>query len=174
MKYYLMLLGLFGMLFFGACSSSKKVVKNTSDLRQEAKDFSLNIIESYFNSDCEKLYDSLSDSILLMDGDGIIAKNDVKEKSCKSVRKAIYNKEKTFQDYLNDYTIEVLTSKEAIESLHGKKLPDYYITTDLDYFFLGGKLKEGKQRSDNWIWNDMFIFMVRKENGVWKVKGATG
>ncbi len=169
-----MLCGLLILFSFGACSSSKKVIKNTTDLRQEARDFSLGVIESYFTEDCEEFYNSLSDSILLMSGDGIIAKNVVKDKCCQSVRRAFYNKEKTFQDYLNDYTIEVLTLREAIERFHGKKLPDYYITTELDFIFFGNELKNGTKSSDDWIWDDLFIFMVRKENGVWKIKGVTG
>jgi len=172
MKYNL-ILNVLLFITLGTCSSSKKVTGNLKDLKQEAKAFSLSIIESYFTEDCKKHYNSMSDSILIMDGDGIFSKIGKEDKLCRSVKKAIRDKEKTFQDYIDSYNIEILTPDELTKKFN-KSLPDYYKTTDSDLFFIGYEFKQGKERIDNFIWDDMFIFMVRKENQIWTIKGVSG
>lgn len=102
-----------------------------------------------------------------MDGDGELSKFGLEEKSCRSVKKAVRDKEKTFQDYIDTYIIEVLTTQEVTKRYKNMSLPEYYKTTENDFFFLGHKLKEGKDRSENFIWDDLFIFMVRKEGEIW-------
>ncbi len=161
------------LITLGACSIPKKVTVNSANLKDAAKDFSLSIIKSYFNEDCYMVYTSVSDSILLLDGDGIIAKKGKEDKICQSLKKAVRDKEKSFQDYLVFYNVEILTPNEIYVRFN-RPLPEYYKLTESDFFFLGYELKKGKDHADNFIWDDMFVFMVRKENGVWKIKGVTG
>lgn len=167
---------IFNILFclaLGACSSSKNITGNAKNLKQEAKTFSLSIVQAYFSEDCDKVFNSLHDTILVMDGDGVFPKAGKEDKLCKSVKKSVRDKDKTYQDYLDSYDIEILSPKELMEKFD-QPLPDYYQTTASDFFFIGSKLKEGKERSDNFIWDDAFIFMVRKENQTWTIKGVSG
>jgi hypothetical protein len=43
-----------------------------------------------------------------------------------------------------------------------------------DFIFLGYKLKKDFSKEDNFIWDDMFFFVVRKINGKWTLKGVSG
>ncbi len=174
MKYNNFLKSLLLFLLMVSCSATKKVIKETETLRKEAKAFTLSVVEIYFTDNCDKLYNLMNDSLLVMDGDGILSKVSIEEKLCKSMKSAVYyKKEKTFQDYLRSYEIEILTRDELVKKFK-KDLPEYYTTTNHDFFFLGYKLKEGINSSDNFIWDDMFIFMVRKENNTWTIKGISG
>lgn len=165
------------MILFSSCLH-KKYNKVASEItaqhtKMEAKEFSMFIINTYFEEDCDEFFGYLSDSIMIMDGDGIFATKGHNEKLCSSVKKAIRDKEKTIDNYVQTYKIEML-NREELELKFKAKLPDYYITTDFDYFFLGFELKEGVEKSNPFIWDDMFMFMVRKENNIWKLKGISG
>lgn len=158
---FLLILGLNSLIF---CQ------KNEISLKEEAKQFSLDFVKLYFQKGC-KNYDLVSESVIILDGDGIVEKKNFKDKLCKSFSSAIRDKSKIYKDYIEDYTIEIYTPQELIEK-SGVKLPDYYIPTETDYFFFGHKLKDDTK--ENFIWDDMFIFMVRKENNTWVFKGASG
>lgn len=142
-------------------------------MRQEAKVFALDIVQAYFEEDCEKVNNAISDVVYTMDGGGAISKIGKEDRLCKSVKKAIRDEEKSFQDYIDAYKIEILTPEELIEKTN-RPLPDYYKTTGSDFFFLGGELKGGNDRAKNFIWDDMFIFMLRKEDKSWIIKGISG
>lgn len=172
MKYNLSIITLL-LISLAACSASKTSTKKTNKLRAEAKEFCFSIVKAYFAEDCEKVLNLISDPVFTMDGDGAISKIGKEDKLCKSVKKAIREEGKTFQDYFDTYKIELLTPNELLKKIK-VSLPDYYETTDTDFFFLGYEVKEGKDRSDNFIWDDMFIFMVRKENKSWIIKGVSG
>ncbi len=164
-------LSLILLFTLGACSTSKKATLSLKDLKQEAKDFSLSIIKSYFTEDCNMVYTSMGDSILLIDSGEIIAKIGKEDEICRSLKQAVRDKEKSFQDYIEFYNIEILSPKEIYEKFD-RTIPEYYKPTESDFFFIGYELKEGKDRKDNFIWDDMFVFMVRKVNGKWVMKGA--
>lgn len=150
MKYNL-ILNIILFITLGACSASKNAMENSKNLKEEAKAFSLTIVESYFREDCKKFYNSMSDSILIMDGDGIFSKIGKEDKLCRSVKKAIRDKEKTFKDYFEFYNIEILTPDELTKKFNKLSFPEYYKTTESDFFFRGYKLKQGKERTDNFI-----------------------
>lgn len=172
MKLNAIILLLFFCSFIG-CSTNRLAKENTTDLRKEARDYSLLVVKSYFNEDCSVFYNSLSDSTLLMGKQRVYSKIEKKERLCQSVKNAVRDKEKTYQDYLLSYKIEVLTPNEFIDKFN-KPLPKHLNITESDFFFLGYELKEGKDRSENFIWDDMFFFMVRKENQSWTIKGISG
>lgn len=145
--------------------------KDQNSLKQEAKNFSLEIVKSYFQGSCEKYYDLMSDSVIILDGDGIVEKKNFKDKICESFTSAIRNKSKNYKNYTDDFIIEMYTPQELLDK-KGIKLPDYYIPTETDYFFFGNTLKDKTKKK--FIWGDMFIFMVRKENNKWVFKGVSG
>lgn len=144
---------------------------NADSLRAEAKKFSLEIVKSYFQGNCETHYNIISDSVIILDGDGIVEKKNFKDKLCESFNSAVRNKSKKYKNYLDDYIIEIYTPQELLDK-KGAKLPDYYVPTETDYFFFGYKQKD--ETKEDFIWDDMFIFMVRKENNRWIFKGASG
>src|SRR5688572_17052109 len=94
-------------------------------LRVEAKKFTLELIETYFNNDCELFFSNLSDSIIILKGKGIVEKKKFKEKICESYSKAILDTTKVFKDYIDNYSLQVLSKTELI-SLFGNILPNYY------------------------------------------------
>ncbi|MCX8523363.1 hypothetical protein OF897_05465 [Chryseobacterium formosus] len=144
--------------------------ENEVSLKTQAKQFSLDFVKAYFQKGC-KNYDLISNSVIILDGDGIVEKKKFKDKLCESFNSAIRNKSKTYKDYIDNYIIEIYTPQELIEKSR-VKLPGYYVPTETDYFFFGNKLKD--ENNENFIWDDMFIFMVRKENNTWFFKGASG
>lgn len=158
---------LFLVYAISSCNPSKKLVQIEPIVEAEA--FALEVIETYFNNDCDAFYEKISDEVFTLDGNGIIKKAEIKDKICTSIEDAIINKEKSFQDYLNDYDTEMLTIPE-VETRFKIKMPDYYVPDKSDLLFLGFTLKD--EKTENYIWDDMFTFFIRKENGKWTVKGG--
>jgi hypothetical protein len=139
--------------------------------RSDAKDFALEVIQIYFDEDCKALNKLMSKSLYLMDGDGIVSKKDLKERSCESVQKAITDKSKTIDDYIDAYEQFLFTPQE-IEEKFGEKLPDYIEVSESDFIFIGGVLKD--EKSERFIWDDMFSFMIGKDGNRWVIKGISG
>lgn len=163
---------LFSALLF--CLSACLLTQSSPEkLNKEARKAAFSFIQTYFDEDCSTFFSTLSDSLLIMDGDGIFAKEGKQEDLCNSMGKAIRDKEKTFQDYVNTYQVELL-SRTELEQKFKMELPDYYKTTEKDVFFVGFELKEGQPKASNFIWEDLFVFMLRKEKGQWWVKGLSG
>lgn len=156
------------ILLFSSCLQRKhnqiKADVTKQQNKMAAKAFSLSIIKAYFSEDCDKIFNVMSDSIMIMDGDGIFSPKGHEDKLCQSIKRAIRDKKKTMNNYLETYKIEMLTRTE-LEEKFKMKLPNYYKTVDSDFFFIGWELKEGKTKTDHFIWDDMFLFMVRNENG---------
>lgn len=166
------------VIFFfilGSCTALIKTSERTSNIKQEATDFSLSIVKLYFSEDCKTFYNLLANSLLKIDGDGILEKNKYGEGIiCKAlINGTVLNKKKTYKDYLENYKIEIFTKAE-LEKKINKKLPYYFEDNHLDFFFYGDELKDEKQSSVNFISDDFFIFMIRKENNFWIIKGIIG
>ncbi len=143
------------------------------DLKNEAREFSLQLISTFFSEDCDAYYSFLSSEILTMKPDGIFPVTDeFKNKVCQSVKSAVDDNSKTLQEYLATYKIEMLTRAE-IEAKAGRALPEHFNTLETEFYFVGFELKEGTATT-NFIWGDMFVFLVRKTNAVWKMKGLLG
>jgi hypothetical protein len=130
-------------------------------------------VELYFKEDCGKIISMMSDTVEVMDGDGMAAVAELEDQLCEGIKRAIRDKEKTYKDYLALYETEVLT-REELEERFKFKLPDYFSETPTDIFFVGHELKEGVPKESDFIWDDLFVFMVRKENGRWVMRGASG
>ncbi|MTI20780.1 hypothetical protein E1176_07095 [Fulvivirga sp. RKSG066] len=161
------------LVIISSCRVVDRKPTSPEDLKLEAKEFSLSIVQTYFSEDCDKFYNAMSDSLLVMDGYGIVPKTMIKGHFCQSLKKAIINKEKTFEDYLEKYSIEILTHEE-IETKYSMTLPEYFKPEDQNYFFIGAGLKEGVDDSEDFTWDDMFIFVIGKKNQIWKITGVSG
>jgi len=162
MKHTVFLLVLVTMTLF-ACESKP--------IEEQAKDFSLSMVEFYFTGDCLAYVASFSDTLIVMDGDGTLLKRELdRDQFCRTFDKAVNDKTKSFDDYIESYKVE-LKSYAQLDGEELMMLPNYYQPKDDDFFFNGFVPKEGVA---DFIWDDMFIFMVRKENGDWKLKGVSG
>ena len=143
-------------------------------VRMEAKTFALSVVQTYFEEDCAAFLAKFSESIMLVDGNGVFEVEGRQDKLCRSAKRAVLDKSKTLEDYLQTYEVEML-SRAELEERFEMTLPDYFDSDTSDYFFLGTELKEGFLKSDTFIWRDMFFFMVRRDaDGQWKIKGVSG
>jgi hypothetical protein len=148
------------------------VAASPEDLKKEARVFSLQLINTYFTQDCDSYCSYLSPDILSLESSVTLTLTDeVRTKVCESVQRAVSDKSKTLQDYLNTYKLEFLTRAE-IEAKVGRALPEHFNTTEIEFYVVGFEPKEGS--STKFIWDDMFAFLIRKTNGVWKMKAPLG
>ena len=139
--------------------------------KEQAKEFSLQIVKTYFDKNCDAFYDALSDTVYLLDDDGPFEKNSgIKKKLCESIAKGVRG-EYTFQDYLNSYDVRILEKTEyETEFKVGKDLQKFKPTLN-DYLFVGYKVKANKT---NFMWDDLLVFMVRKTETGWKISALSG
>jgi hypothetical protein len=148
------------------------VTASPEDLKNEAREFSIQLINTYFTQDCDTYYSYLSPEILLLESNVALTLTDeVRSKVCESVQRAVSDKSKTLQDYLNTYNLELLTRAE-LEAKVGRSLPEHFNTTDMEFYVVGFEPKVGS--STKFIWDDMFAFLIRKTNGTWKMKAPLG
>lgn len=162
------------LLIIQSCKPSQQLVITPEVLKAEALTFSLEMVETYFTLDCEKYYEQVSDTIYIMDGDGVVSKVGKKTRICKTLNRAIPDKSKSMKDYLETYQAKILTVTELEQSFEQWKKPTYYNPLPNDYFFIGFEVKASKQHIPNFLWDDMFVFMVRKVNEKWVLKGVSG
>jgi len=146
---------------------------SSEDLKNEAKEFSVQFITTYFTLDCKTYFTFLSPELIsLKSSDNILLTDEVKSKICESLHRAVSDKSKTLQDYLNTYKLELLTRAE-VEAKSGQPLPEHFNTTDPEFYVVGFEPKEGSTEAP-FIWTDMFVFLIRKTNGTWKMKAPLG
>ena len=152
-------------------ATSKKVTPKAVavNLKKEAMDFSLEIVKSYFSKDCTPFLKSASAEFLTF-RQAYVLNDEMRDKLCKSIKQAATDSTKTFADYLKAYKTEMLTRAE-IEKKAGQSLPAHYNSTDIEYYFVGFELKPGLPDQSPFITTRLFIFVVRKINGTWQVKG---
>ncbi|MCP4443564.1 MAG: hypothetical protein GY810_32070 [Aureispira sp.] len=152
-----------------ACTSSKKTTEDIPTLKKEAKIFSMKIIETYFASDCDTYIKLLDENLIVFEAQKPLEKEKLlkkKEDLC-SRFPPVYDDTKTIQDYLRIYKTEVFSKKE-FEALSGIKLSSAFKETDIA--FVGSQFKDGYTKADNFILDDGFWFIVRKENKKWTLK----
>ncbi len=136
-------------------------------LKNEAMQFSLEVIKTFFRKDGLNSYlEKVSDTVFSLRGKTIFLKKDDRRKISESFKEAVRDKSKTFQDYQTYYKYEVLPIQEFIET-YNLELPKNFKTTETDFYFMGLLLKDSKKNATNFIWGDCFNFMVRKVNGKW-------
>ena len=161
---------IFVSLIFSSCAVFQN--KNTPEkLKKEALEFSLEFVENVFAQDCEKVFLKFNDKILSLEDDKIFEKIIFKEEICAALKSANRNTKKTFSNYLADYKTEILTLSE-FQKKFDFDLPKLYTPLENDYFFVGAELKSPFQNS--YINDDLFLFLVRKENKKWSIIGAGG
>jgi len=146
------------------------VVKTSSaDLIKEAMDFSLKFISTYFTEDCDTYFQYVSPELIVYERGGTVSvTGEIKNKLCERLPRAVSDNTKTLADYLATHKIELLT-RAQVEAKVGRQLPEFFNTTDDEFYFIGTEPKANTS-GEKYIWDEMFSFLVRKENGIWKMK----
>ncbi len=157
---------LFSILFISFLTYSQSEDK----LKNEALQFSLEVVKTYFQDDCNAYLNKISDTIILISGQSFYQKNKIKTRLCESFAKAVEVKSKKFNNYQEIYKYEVISIKDFFLK-NNLKSTKYLKPIDSDFLFAGGNIKDSKSISESFIFNDMYFFMVRKVNGKWFLKG---
>lgn len=163
------------IILFSTSISFSLLGQNVSneELRKEALDFSLSIIQTYFTQDCESLTNKFAPSLYSIEDDEIIPLDEIREEICESLEDAIEDESKTFQDYLLDYNYQVLTPKEfqlAYEEEYGKSDTIDFEYLNSAFFFFGNKTND--PQIQEYLWFDLEAFAISKVNGKWMIIGG--
>ena len=163
------------IVVFSGCLSTQSDEEEveTQFLKDEAYEFSLSVVISLINGDWH-YYDDLNETIYILDGDGIVTKDDWFDIVLENHYPFSVNTTHiSIENYHEAYDSRIYTLKECRDSFPGllDASSGYYTPSNNDYLFVGGDLKEGK---DALIWDDFLIFMVTKIGDEWKVNGITG
>jgi hypothetical protein len=173
---------IFSILFFfllfvcyaPQAEAQKKQTTPTKKMKKQATTLGLEIIKSYFEGDCKKDFlPHFHTTIFALDGDGAIALDDkLKERLCEMHARAVKDKTRTYAQYLMNYKIQILTKPEY-EKLLGKIEFDYYTPQESDLLFVGS-MPSSEATLPNFIFDDMFYFMLRKIGKKWKIIAVGG
>jgi len=175
------MLRLISIVFFAACVFSACVGGKTNDpnatpnekQRAEALEFALTVVAAYFQTDCGDDYLAFyDDRIFALDGDGAIDKKDIATQLCERKTRALRDKSKTFAQYTLDYEPMILTRSEYEQEM-GKIDYPYYTAQNSDLLFVGSFRRHDNGNPD-YIFDDMFVFMLRKIGKNWRIIGVNG
>ena len=159
------------VLILGGCTKQAIKIDQSLSEKEQAQEFSLQIVKTYFDKDCNTFYNILSDKVYLLDNDGPFEKNsDIKKGLCESIAKGVRG-EHTFQDYLDSYDVRILEKIEYENEFPRIKNLQKFKPTSKDYLFIGSKVKANKQ---NFMWDDLLVFMIRKTENGWKISALSG
>jgi len=163
---------------------------NSQSIKQEASEFFKSIVKTYFDRDCDRFYSFLTDSA------AIISQNGVRVYSTKKMiesKKACNKFEEftegfaSFQDYLNDYKIVILSKKEftlknndtIISKISAEETDNLFVYeilqefnnnfTNSDYLVFGNIQKTNKKRT---MGDGLFWMVIRKTKQGWKIYGT--
>ncbi len=140
-----------------------------SELKNEALDFSLSIVQAYFDQDCDYVLASIVDSIYMIQDGEYISIQEKKDNFCHNVTSTnLQKKDKTFSNYREQYDAIIFT-KDELEEYIGEAMPQELPIQDGDFFFWGGRLKEEFKESGHFMRVNSLYFVVRKIDGNWKI-----
>ena len=166
----LVLIMMFLLLIIG-CSSqipaqdTPSFEKEELPLKEQAKNFGIDVVKTYFNKDCDTFFDALDNKIYTLEDDPPITKDEnLKKQLCDSLKNAVKG-DHTFEEYLDSYEVKVLDKTE-----YEKEFPVFsslknFKPAENDFLFVGATPK----KPVNFMWDDLLIFMVRKEGKDFKI-----
>ena len=149
-------------IFLISCKLESEEFYDQKTEMEEAMEFSKVLVKFYFEDDCVGFLKNTSSQIISLQGHGLLEKEQIEDKLCNSIVMAVSNSTKSFEDYLNCYSIEVFPATD-VEDL--SEIPNY-TPTSKDFLFYGYNLLDDSL-CENFIWDDMFIFLVSKVDGSW-------
>lgn len=145
--------------------------------KEGALEFSLAHVETYFTGDEDKYFSHLADTIYNFgEGPSSFTKEEIisARKKAKSFTCGYDYSEFTMDDYLENYSTKIMDYEEyynndelGIKEEWDRFLPFDGWTPDADDFlFLGFEVKTGKEE---FMWDDLLVFMVTYQNKKWEI-----
>ncbi len=152
--------------------------QDTLNVSEEQRSFCLNVIKSLIEHNCDKYFESITDSVVIYDNvqDTMILKSDIKLQLMMLCNMSIKNDTLDYHYYLDNFLIKFYDVNAIAEKVHrgsadGKKSNlstlKYYEIKEGDVFFVGAYHKT-RNRFD-FIQDDAFNFVFRKINGEYKI-----
>ena len=145
--------------------------------KEEALEFSLQVVETYFTNDMDEFKSYLDDEIFTLEGDGPLSRSEVililDENDY--VADEEYT-DHTYQEYLDTYEPYVMDVDEVSQEFEGLVDNMKEIGWDFDdddYIFMGWETKSGDEE-DGFLWDDPLAFGVTHEDGKWAFKAFSG
>ena len=148
--------------------------------KEEALEFALSMVETYFTKDCDAFYDKLSNPLHTLEEDiDIIKTNEIRNLFCEPASQETPDTytflgmtgNYTFQEYLNIYDHRVLSKTEYEQEFPSFKNLINFNKEIGNYLFVGW---ETKPNQEGFMWDDYLAFMVRRINGQWKISALLG
>jgi len=156
----------FVFLLVGTNASFAQQTSLSNTDAASAQAFGLQIIQSYFNNDCDFVFDNLHSSLTSFEGGHTVQITpNMRKEFCKEspVRDDI---QVSYQTYQENYTPEILD----IHALNNK-YPEWANHLNMqkgDYFF-NGSLPKAAGATRVFKASDMTRFLLRKINGNWTI-----
>ncbi len=145
--------------------------------KRKALKVALEFIETYFTEDCQKHQDLLADEVLDLTNNKVrsIRTELTKTNTCLVDNKIILEEGFTIENYKEDYLQELFTLEEFRNYLEkfgegGEELLNQELFKKGDLFFIGWT-QSPNAKNKNYILDDMLLFMLRMEDGTFKIKG---
>ena len=156
---------LVALAMFMSTAAMSQLASSNSDADQ-VRTFGMEIIQRYFNNDCNYVFDRLHTTVTSFEGGHSISIGPEVKKAFCSESPLRQDIAVTYQMYLDNYAPEVLTAKQL-----KIQFPEWHNHLNVqpgDYMFFGSKQKAaGAKRV--FTASDMARFLVRKINGEWKI-----
>ena len=157
--------------FYNPLLGQRKATTNSDKLsaspaKLEVEKFGLAVIKSYFDGDCDFTYQSLAERIRSKESGQVFEKNaQLKAMLCAEspLRTDI---QVSFEMYKANYNQKVYTAQEFATQF--PQLRDAFALNEGEFFFMGN---EPKAAGSTRVFraSDMAAFVVRKENGQWRI-----
>lgn len=148
--------------------------KNVECTKEEALNFSLQIVNTYFTKDYLAFISFLTPKTYTLEGEGPFDKQFVTAKLQEEPFPFGRDySEYTLSDYLENYNPKILSFEEyALIYPHIANLNiDGWSPNEDDFLFVGYETKPGKSE---FMWDDLLVFMVTCENNEWRLIAFSG
>lgn len=154
-----------------SCQSKSKLTE--SGAREQALSFSLDAIENYFTNDCLSFLELMHSPINMIGEDEAVTVESVDNSICLSISKAVKIESMTVEDYKSIFKPMVMTVSEY-QAFFDNPLPEPNHIEEGEFIFIGFIPQDANVSVSEYIWDDLFAFVVGKRNGNWKITTIGG
>lgn len=145
------------------------------DMKAEALEFSLGIVQTYLAQDYATFRGALAERIFTLDGEGPYTREDIDSwfAEARPFPAGRDYSAHSLEEYLDVYAPRMMTFDEAREE-HPELAQitwEGWTPDKDDQIFLGWETKPGKEP---FMWDDLLAFVVTKELGEWRFKAFSG
>lgn len=165
-----------GALFLGLSGCSKNnPVASQEELKAEAYEFGLQVVQANIEEDATTFMSFLGDTLYIMEHwDEPVPRNQITPSVIADIFAKFDYSGYTMEDYLEVYSPEVLSYDDVKADVGGAAWLDslrYWRFDEKDFVFDGSQVKPGKQE---FMWDDLLVWVVSKRTGQWKIRAASG